>query len=514
VARDGRRKDVTRHYDKAAVRASLLHFLLGKAFNAVVSVVTLVALARWLSTGDYGSYIALVALQATLLAVSNLGIETTAERFLPEFRTRYDDAQLLGFVLGSVMTRFGTLAVMAGIGMWAAGPLTSLVGLPALQGVLRIWLLAVACYGALSFACVLLEAMLKQKQAQACMSVYLGSKLALIIGLHMGWRIDLELLVACEVVAGLGAGVLAITLLTRHFHRSGLQGGWSLVLENRDRLRRFAGFNYAAQCMFQLFSADMLKLLVTRLVGVAGSASYGFAASLADMVQRYLPATLLQRMIKPVFVSRYVKSGDFNDLNQLARIILKLNLLILVPAIALATVYGAELLGLLTQGKYTNGHWLFVGALCLLIPSSHQAILSLLAGTLERNAMQLYAGTCSGIGFPVAYALISRMGPIGAVAAAALSALVYNTIATLYLRRAGYDYRPDWRAFGVFALGGVVLLGGLVLCKAWVVWQPANVAVAVMLLLGYLLLMRVLSAFSAAERSTLNTILPKPLFIF
>ena len=503
-----------RHYDKAAVRASLVHLLFGKAFNALVSVVTLVGLARWLSTEDYGGYIALVALQATLLAVSNLGIETTAERFLPEFRTRYADEQLLGFVLASLGTRLLTLLLVAGIGILAAGMISRWVGLPALSGVLRFWLLAVVCYGALSFACVLLEAMLKQKQAQACMSVYLSSKLALIVGLQTGLSFDLQLLVVCEVAAGLGSAALALTLLTRQFHRAGLRAGWRLVLENRHRLRRFAAFNYAAQCVFQLFSADVLKLLITRLIGVAGSASYGFAANLADMVQRYLPATLLQRMIKPVFVSRYIRSRDFSELNQMGRIILKLNLLILVPAIAMATVYGAELLGVLTQGKYANGHWLFVGALCLLIPFSHQAILSLLASTLERNGMQLFAGIFSGIGFPLALVLIPWLGPIGAVVAAAVSALVYNTIATVYLRRAGYDYQPDWRGLGVFAVSGGLLIGGLMLSKAWLSEQPGRLAAMALMLLGYLLLVRRLSAFSAAERSMLNTILPKPLFIF
>jgi O-antigen/teichoic acid export membrane protein len=504
---------VSQHYGRAAIRASLLHFLFGKAFNAIVSVVTLVALARWLSAADYGGYVALVALQGTLLALSNLGVETTAERFLPEFRTRYADEKLLGFVLASLVTRLVTLLLLAGFGILAAGLISAWLGLPALRDVLRWWMLAIVCYGALSFACVLLEAMLKQKQAQACMSVYLGSKLALIVGLQAGWPFDLGLLVACEVAAGVGAAALALTLLTRQFHRAGLHAGWRLVLENRDRLRRFAVFNYAAQCVFQLFSADVLKLLVTRLIGVAGSASYGFAASLADMVQRYLPATLLQRLIKPVFVSRYVRSGDFEDLNQMGRLILKLNLLILVPAIALSIAYGAELLDVLTQGKFVDGHWLLVGVLCLLIPSSHQAVLSMLAGTLERNAMQLVAGLAATVGLPLALMLIPAWGAMGAIAAAAASALVYNAVAIAYLRRSGLAYAPDWRAVSVFIGLGAALALALLGTKALSAASVSRAAAAIALLLSYLTLIRILTVFRPAERATLNALLPRPVFI-
>lgn len=501
------------HYGKEALRSSLLHFLFGKFFNALASVLILTCLARWLSTDEYGAYVAFVALQATLLAVSTLGIETTAERFLPEFRTRYADDQLLGFVLASLGARLLSLLLLVAVGALAAGLIGRWVGLGDLASLLRPWMLAIACFGAFSFCCVLLEATLKQKFAQLCMSAYLAIKLALIFALQFRSQLDLQRLLLCELLASLAAAALAMTFLTRQFHRGGLRAGWKLVIDNGQRLGRFAAFNYAALCVFQLFSADVLKLLVARLVGVAGAASYGFAASLADMVQRYLPATLLQRLIKPVFVSRYVQNGDFDELNRMGRIILKLNLWVLVPAIALAATYGAELLGLLTQGKYAQGHWLFVGALCLLVPASHQAVLSMLAGTLERNGMQFYAGLLSGIGFPLALMLVPRLGPIGAVLAAAASALVYNTVATLYLRRAGYDYRPDWRAFGLFLGVGLLLGLGLHATEAWFDSWPARVGAMLLLLLGYAGLLRLASAFSEDERRMLNAVLPKPVFI-
>lgn len=505
---------MSRTYGKAAVRASLVHFLFGKALNAVVSLTTLVVLARWLSTADYGGYIALFALQSTLLAVSTLGVETAAERFLPEFRTRYRDEDLLGFIVAALLLRVGILLVVVVVGALLAGPLSALIGLPQLASALRLWLVAVGFFGVFSFCCVLLESMLLQKLAQGCMSFYLVAKLALLFALHYGWGLDLRSLIVSEIVAGTVAVAASLVLLTRQFHRGGLARGWALVLENRARLQRFASFNYAAQLVFQFFNNDVMKLLVTRLLGLASAASYGFAASLADMVQRYLPATLLQRLIKPVFISRYVRSGDFGELNQMARIILKLNLLILVPVIALASVYGGELLGLLSKGRYADGQWLLVGALGLLVLSSHQAILSLLAGTLERNAMQFYAGLLSAVGFPLALWLIPCWGPMGAIAAAAVSALVYNSFATIYLRRAGYAYRPDWHALLVFSACGLLLAAGLHLGAAHLTFLPIQAAAAALLLLSFLLVLRLCSAFSPDERAALNSLLPRPIFIF
>jgi O-antigen/teichoic acid export membrane protein len=122
---------VSDHYGKAAVGASLVHFLFGKALNAVVSLMTLVLLARWMPQEGYGVYIAFLALQSSLLALSNLGIDTTTERYMPEFRTRYADDKLLGFVSTALGARFVSLALLTLIVWFAAAPITTLVGVQA-----------------------------------------------------------------------------------------------------------------------------------------------------------------------------------------------------------------------------------------------------------------------------------------------------------------------------------------------------------------------------------------------
>lgn len=505
---------MSNHYSKAALRASLLHFFFGKALNAVVSMLTLIALARWMVPADYGVYIAFLALQSSLLAISSLGVDTTTERFMPELRMRHADTELLGFVLTAVSARLASLLLLVLIAWIASQPITALVGLTQYLDIFMIWVIVVALTGVLSFVVILLEAMLHQRQAQICMSIYLLAKLLLLGLTHQYLELNLDVLVRIELAATGTAAVVGFLLLIRRFSAGGLRSGWQIVLANRQRMRRFAFFNYIAQVVFQLFNAEVMKLLVTRLLGVLQSARYGFAYSLADTVQRYLPAVLLLRLIKPVFVSRYTKTGDFAQLNAMARIILKLNLLMLVPIIAFAAVYGGDLLSLLSKGKYADAHWIFVGILSLLVFTSHQLVLSLLASTLEKNSMQLYAGIASTVAFPCALFLVPILGPLGAVAASAVSGIVYNTFATIYLRRSGVDYRPDLRGACIFLTGGLVLYGLTLLINSEL---AGLTGLGVSLLVGsvsYLAIVRMLSAFSHEEREMLNSILPKRIFVF
>lgn len=491
-----------------------MHFLFGKALNAIVSLVTLIVLARWLAPEAYGVYIAFLALQTSLLALSSLGIETTTERFMPELRTRHADSELLGFVMASISARLVSLMVLVLVAWFAAQPITALVGLERHLAVFHLWVWVVALNGMLSFVVILLEAMLHQRQSQRCMSIYVTAKLVLLVLARQFWQLDLGALVHIELASTAVAVLVGSWLLVRRFSSDGLRSGWQVVLENRHRMGRFAFFNYIAQVVFQFFSVEMMKLLVTRLLGVFQSARYGFAYSLAETVQRYLPAVLLLRLIKPVFVSRYTKTGDFVELNQMARIILKLNLLILAPMIALAAVFGRDLLSLISKGQYADAHWIFVSVLSLLVLTSHQLVLSLLASTLEKNSMQLYAGIASTIAFPFALFLVPTIGPLGAVAASAVSGGIYNIFATAYLRRAGFDYRPDLRGAGVFIAAGAALYGFARYLNSVL---PGLEGFATVLTIGslfYLAIVRALAAFSNDERDLLNSILPKNVFVF
>lgn len=501
-------------YGKSAVRKSLLHFLFGKALNAIVSVLTLVALARWLAPDTYGVYIAFVALQTTLLALFSLGIDSTAERFMPELRTHHADSELLGFVMASMSARFVSLLILA-VTVWSmSSHIVALVGLEAYLDAFELWIGVVVLVGMMSFAVVLLEAMLQQRQAQVCMSIYVVSKLVLIGTANRWWALDLEAVVLIEMVAAGLAASVGTWLLMRRFPKAGLQRGLRLVVDQRKRMQRFAFFNYTAQVVFQLFNAEVMKLVVTRLLGVVQSARYGFAHSLGDTVQRYLPAVLLLRLIKPVFISRYTKTGDLAQLNRMARIILKLNLLVLVPAIALAAVFGSDLLGVLSKGKYADAHWILVGVLGLLVLSSHQLVLSILASTLERNSMQLYAGLASCIGLPCAVFAVPVVGPLGAVAASAISGVVYNSVATIYLRRTGFDYRPDFRGATIFLLAGLAMYGVAYFIEIGISGGASVFFAVAAGGASYFLIVRLLSAFSDDERELLNSILPRRIFVF
>ena len=76
----------TKHYSRDAIARSLRHFLFGKSFSLVASIVVLFVVARVLDPGEYAVYVSLQALVGIVGIVATLGEKRVLYRFLPEFR--------------------------------------------------------------------------------------------------------------------------------------------------------------------------------------------------------------------------------------------------------------------------------------------------------------------------------------------------------------------------------------------------------------------------------------------
>ena len=86
--------------------------------SAVIIYVSQVLLARWMGRFEFGIYVYVWAWVGFLGMLSPIGVAYSAQRFIPEYRTRRDHDGLRGFLLGS---RWLCLALGASAGVLLAG---------------------------------------------------------------------------------------------------------------------------------------------------------------------------------------------------------------------------------------------------------------------------------------------------------------------------------------------------------------------------------------------------------
>jgi len=103
--------------------ASLTRRLAGTIFiirvlSAAMAYLSQILLARWMGGSDYGIYVYVWTWVLLLGSMMDFGISASAQKIIPEYRTRGEQALLRGFLSGS---RWMTFAVSSAISLGLAG---------------------------------------------------------------------------------------------------------------------------------------------------------------------------------------------------------------------------------------------------------------------------------------------------------------------------------------------------------------------------------------------------------
>lgn len=497
------------HYSATRVRAALGHFVLGKALSAISSVLFLSLVVRNLSVAEYGAYAALLGFLGLICTVSSGGLESVVERFLPELRIladrRENQAVALLILLRVLMLAACSAIVVANIGLFAG-----LFDAPGWKGNSSKIATLIMLFGLLNLATSILDSRLQQKSSQLSFVVLIFVKVLVVLVALQGGGVDFGVVLESELAGYFFATLLALGALWRGRVKRYVPNNRRPNSEElRVRVVRFGAFNFGAQLLHQAQGPNALRLMAAAVGGAGAAASMGLVLQISELVQRYLPTTLLVRLIRPIFVSRYLASRDFQILNCFSGLLLKLNFIIVVPIVLVAILAGGPLLAGFSGGQYQGLGPLLTLSLVLVGIASHTSIISLLANTLEMNQLQFQGGVFSIVGAAVGFGLAKSYGEAGLLIGAILFGFLYNSFAILILRRKGFDYRPPFSsAWRIVAIAGVTF--------GWIVFiVGADYRLAVQLALGavcasaYAVLFFYFVPFSFDERRYLSRVVPE-----
>ena len=89
-----------------------------RVFSAALAYFSQILLARWMGGSDYGVYVYVWTWVLLLGSMMDFGISASAQKIIPEYRTRGEHALLRGFLSGS---RWMTFAVSSVVSLLLAG---------------------------------------------------------------------------------------------------------------------------------------------------------------------------------------------------------------------------------------------------------------------------------------------------------------------------------------------------------------------------------------------------------
>lgn len=500
------------------VRRSLLHFLLGKGFGAVLGLLLLLLLVRALSTSDYAFFIASLALLEVGAQLSSVGVLSAAQRYLPESLARGEGRRLRRLAWSLCGWRLASLLVVAGLIYFAAGPLAAASGLRDYGAALRLYALVLVAESLARFLDLVFDSLLLQGFAQVSLllrsAIRVGGVLWLSsfgttqMALHDWIMID-----ALAAVAACAWGLVALW--------------WFLRREATERpgdagpldVRRYVTFalpSYFAASLFTLSSPSTVKLIAVRLLTPSGYVAFGFASALAATCQRYLPLFLLVGMVRPLFIAARQKSDYAQRLPAMAGLVLKLNIFLLLPVGVFVLVAGESLGRLLTGGLYPEVGSLLPAFVLLLAAQAIRGVVSLMAQAME-DARGPLIGTVLGLlGLGVGVLLISPLGGVGLCLGMVVSELLFVFVTLRSLKRhsiaLGFDRGGYVRMFGATAGTAAVVFVTMEMMDSGTV--AGLITAAAITCVGYFGTGFFWKPFAAAERDVVNRLLNRNVFVW
>ena len=489
-------------YSVHRFRRALLQFVGGRLAQAAARAVLVLALVRVLPIVDYGAYMLIIGTAEMLLQVASFGILPLAQRYLPQMLTTLPIRKLYAFVAFLVVSQILVLTAIAGaLGyFWdSLGPVFGMSQEQIDRTHLAVGLFLVI--PAFRFSVELLEAMLAPGQAARALMVFSRAAAVLVmiailprVGLTEVLLVDMVVTGLCVVLMwfGIKRNLLAL-------HSPGANGDLPL-----REMARFAGHMALVGPMSATASPGAVRLVLANTLGLAESGLFAFLQSLERLVSRYLPATLLRNLVRPVLISRFVGQGSSDLMQAGTGLLLKSNMLAVIGGLVVIAVCGDQIVLILSGGKFPNGGLTLLLLYVNMVATSQRGV--------QEMVMQITGHTralwITSIVSPLALLMVWLFGGHGlnvAVLIITAGSITANSLAAGVLQVKTDWFRVDWRGMTAIFLPGLV---GAALGIVLIGWFAPLTAGAIALLL-FVMLLRIGRPFNINELGAVERVVGK-----
>lgn len=470
-----------------------------------------VVVVRSLTQTDYAIFGLVIAMLTTIATYSDLGIENSLQKFLPEIEHRFGRDGIIRFMGGLLVFKFALLAaVFVGMYVYWEGLVAYFqLGAGASAYFLAIALLLI--FGILSdFGLQFLLTYFHQKATNSMDIVFsIVQPILVVLFVWLGWGVPgvlyARLLATCVYVL-LGAFFVR-GLLKDLPSVSQLKSNWKSVTK---RFVRVSAVTYFSD-LISYFSDLSFVLFVLKLYGdLTGVALFRLAfATLLTQIRQFLVSSL-SGVPYPMFARFYVQK-EFGKLQEAYASLSRFMALILIPSAAGLCLLAPNLIRLVFQSRYEAAASITIILVITLFGESlfHPAQIVLLA--FEENSIFVSARLITLLCIPLLFLYIPAFGADGAALAIGLPRLLSRLCAIVAVQRKFKLSFPS-QFFWKVSLATLIMVGVMVLALG--LERPHDVAettirTALAFVLGsatFLIGFKRLGSIDGADRERLATL--------
>lgn len=432
-------------YTGSRIKRGVVYLVGGKAVVSIAGIGAFVLLARSLPIEQFAAYTVLSAMPDLVAAITGVGLIHVLSRYVPELNAQHRLRALRRLVAVVLALRMAVLAPFLAATFVLAPAIAPLIGLAGWEWAIQVYAVVVLTRISVMSLFSVLESLLRQGYAQLGFGLATVLRFLLFLLLAQSGEVDLRTVIIVELAADVvGLGVMSIGLLralSHHAHERVNDKGW--LHANLGRMTEFGLKGYLQHILILPFGGATNRVLVGGALTGSEVALFGFAQSVGELMERYLPAHLLAGVIRPVLAARYVRDRRFADVEVAANLIFKLNAVLICAASVVVFGGDEELLMLVSDGKYVDGVGLLLVMCLLVLMFSLRHMLDHVAHAVERNGPLIWSNIVISLSMLPGLALMPSLGVFALPVANVVGVAAGCVILVWRLRAEGFEYRQD-----------------------------------------------------------------------
>lgn len=503
-------------YGQERVRKGVGHYVTGRAFAAVASMIVVLLLVRLMTVQDYGVFVTATGAATILVMLSVCGLDRVILKFVPEGRLQATPRDLSRFLLRLISMRMGA-AIAFIVPVCAAQEwLLPKLQIPVSNGVLLATVSYALMFAFTDFAVYCLQALMLQKQLRLSVSIAWLIRLAAVgfLMLTHGKVDSLSILwiwAAAECVAALIllAPLLKIIQQGRGINRNDADSTrWP---PKNAALRNLAISNFLSTLVGIPWQPYALRTLAAALLPANQVAAYGFYQILIERIRGYLPVYFFASLTEPLMAAHLATKGQRQEALDYMSLLIQFSVWMLAPLVTLFLCLGDPVLGMLAGGKYRDFSPLLAVLLCQVLLGIHVTMLWSFFSVMGESKTIWRAVTIPSLTiFPLLIYCGSRFGILGMALAAPINTVGIFTLMLIRVHQMELSYPIRWQALFRIALNSA-LFPLPALCITTMIGPISQTTLLIILVasgIGYIALSAWLTPFDKDQADWISRFFP------
>lgn len=153
---------------------------------------------------------------------------------------------------------------------------------------------------------------------------------------------------------------------------------------------RFGLVNYLSALVSVPISGGYLRSYVVSNESTLLGAVFGFFYTLYDRFRPYLPVQMFENIIEAAMSVAHAEGKPSEEVFSLVGMILRFNIILVVPASAWVAFFGSGIIGVVSAGKYGGQEWVLALLMLSSLPSALMTLLMFVANIYRLSQFVLY----------------------------------------------------------------------------------------------------------------------------